>query len=198
MGVTLTQGSSDMLHSGFQSARLRSQFVGLGGSIGKFAAGNLFAGTYLETQGTDGHLEFGRPYDGSHPSKMRVYCHYRPGTVQSNGKGDFLAQGATDEAQIYVALTSAPVEIITKKANRKLFDPNGEEVLAYGQVTLTENFGPDGGLAELVIPIEYYAKARTVKPTHLVIVCSASKYGDYFNGGEGSLMYLDDFELIYE
>ncbi|MDE5712626.1 MAG: PCMD domain-containing protein, partial [Muribaculaceae bacterium] len=31
-----------------------------------------------------------------------------------------------------------------------------------------------------------------------VIVCSASKFGDYFCGSSSSVMYVDDFELVYE
>lgn len=30
-------------------------------------------------------------------------------------------------------------------------------------------------------------------PTYIVIVCSASKYGDYFVGGRGSTLYVDEF-----
>lgn len=198
MGVTLTQGSDEMYHSGSSAAKLRSQFVGIGGIAGKFAAGNLFAGSYLETQGTDGRLEFGREYDGSHPSSLKFWANYRPGVVQSNGKGDYLAAGDTDQAQIYVALSTAPVEIRTKKSTQKLFNPEDPEILAYGQVTWTTDFGPDGQLQEVNIPITYYDRAKTTKPLYLIIVCSASKYGDYFNGGEGSTLYVDDFELVYE
>lgn len=60
------------------------------------------------------------------------------------------------------------------------------------------NFVSDGELKSLDIPLEYFSNAKTVKPTHLVIVCSASKYGDFFEGGRGSTMYVDDFELVYE
>ena len=41
-------------------------------------------------------------------------------------------------------------------------------------------------------------KNLTEKPTHIIVVCSSSKYGDYFTGGDGSIMYLDDFSLIYD
>lgn len=199
MGVCLTQESEDMKKSGKYSAKLRSQFVGLGGSIGKFAAGNLFAGTYLETQGTDGHLQFGRPYNGSHPSALKVWVNYRPGIVEKTAsEAPEIVKGGLDIGQIYVALTTKPVEILTKKATRKLFNKDDAEVLAYGQYTFDKtNYGPDGELQELVIPIEYYDRAKSQNPTHLVIVCSASKFGDYFCGGEGSTMYLDDFELVY-
>ncbi len=200
MSVTLTQGSNEMINSGSLSAKLRSQFVGLGGSIGKFAAGNLFAGSYLRTDGTDGVLEFGRPYNGSHPKKLRVYVNYRPGKVEK--EGDYLPVGAEDIGQIYVALTTSKIEIQTKKA-AKLFptsegDQDYDKLVAYGQYTFEGNYGADGELKVLDIPIEYFSNSKTVKPSHLVIVCSASKYGDYFNGGEGSTMYVDDFELVYE
>ena len=36
------------------------------------------------------------------------------------------------------------------------------------------------------------------KPKYLVIVATASKYGDYFTGGEGSTLYLDEMELTYD
>lgn len=196
MSVTLTQGSEDMYHSGNKSARLRSQFVGLGGFAGKFAAGNLFAGTYLETQGTDGKLEFGRPYDGSHPHALSLWVNYRPGKVEK--KGDYLQVGDMDKAQIYVALSTDPIEIRTKSSSQKLFKMDDEEIVAYGQITLSENFGPDGQLEKIVIPLDYYEKAKNTEAKYLIIVCSASYYGDYYNGGEGSLMYVDDFELIYE
>lgn len=202
MGVTLTQGSTDMFKSGSKSAKLRSQFVGLGGAVGKFAAGNLFAGTYVKTDGTDGILQFGRPYNGSHPKALRVWVNYRPGIVEKNPKdapANTIVQNGLDEGQIFIALSTAPIEIKTKKANKKLFNKDDEEIIAYGQYSFEKvNYGPDGQLQELIIPLEYYDKAKTIAPTHIVIVCSASKYGDYFCGGEGSTMYLDDFELIYE
>ena len=199
MSVNLTQSSSDMVHGGATSARLRSQFVGLGGFAGKFAAGNLFAGTYLETQGTDGRLEFGREYDGSHPDKLRVYCNYRPQAADKNGsKNGKLSLGEIDKGQIYIALSTAKVEVRTKKSNQKLFNPEDPEIVAYGEVTFDGNYGPDGALEALDIPFNYYQKASSTKPLYLIIVCTASKFGDYFDGGEGSTMYLDDFELVYE
>lgn len=200
LGVTLTQGSTDMFHSPSKSAKLRSQFVGIGGFTGKFAAGNLFAGTYLETQGTDGRLEFGREYNGSHPTALSVWVNYRPGVADKNGsKNGHLAQGDLDSGQIYVALSTEPVEIRTKSSNQKLFNKDDECILAYGEYSFNKsNYGPDGALQELKINLDYNERAQKNKPQYLIIVCSASKFGDFFDGGEGSTMYVDDFELIYE
>ncbi len=35
-------------------------------------------------------------------------------------------------------------------------------------------------------------------PTHLIVVCSASRWGDYFTGSTDSCLLVDDLELIYE
>lgn len=198
MSTTLTQGSDEMLHSGNLAARLRSQFVGVG-TLGKFAAGNLFAGEYYKTNGTNGEIYFGREYNGSHPSALKVFVNYRPGTADKNGsKNGKLQQGDLDKGQIYVALTTEKVHIDTRYPETSLWNTDADCVLAYGEKIFNENFGSDGQLQELIIPIDYKASAKTRKPMYLVIVCTASYYGDYFDGGEGSTMYVDDFELVYE
>lgn len=194
---TLTTQSSDMLHSGASSAKLAST-----SAAGVIAAGNIFVGYYDKTDGTNGVLQLGREYNGSHPAKVRVYANYRPGSdvkVKSGNGGyiDDMKDGGTDQGQIYIALTDEPVEIRTNPSNRKLFDADDSHVLAYGQVTWKEAFGPDGQLQQVDIPFEYNDRAKTKRPTHIVIVCSASKFGDYFCGSAKSVMYLDDFELVY-
>ena len=68
-----------------------------------------------------------------------------------------------------------------------------EAVIAYGEMPLRESVE---GWTEFTIPIEYRSTSRV--PTHLVIVCSSSRYGDYFTGSTQSVMWLDDFELVYE
>lgn len=196
MSVTLTQSSTDMVHSGSNSARLRSQFVGLG-ALGKFAAGNLFAGEYYKTNGTNGEIYFGREYDNSHPTALKVFVNYRPQAADKNGcKGGKLKQGDLDKGQIYVALTTEKIHVDTRYTDQ-LWNTAAPAVLAYGEKIFTENYGPDGQLQELVIPIDYKESAKTNKPLYLVIVCTASYYGDFFDGGEGSCMYVDDFELVY-
>lgn len=201
MNVTLTNGSSDMFHSGSKSSKMRSQFVGLG-SIGKHAAGNMFTGTFTLDR-MDGILGLGRKFDGSHPDKLGVWVNYRPGVV---GKKNLpkpvadqkLKEGDTDHGQIYVALSTEVVTVKTKASTRQLFDPANPAVIAYGEASWTSNFGPDGALERIEIPLEYKASAKTSAPVYVIIVCTASKYGDYFVGGEGSTLYADDFEFVYE
>lgn len=44
--------------------------------------------------------------------------------------------------------------------------------------------------------LDYRYTDRT--PKYILVVASASKYGDYFTGGVGSKLLIDNFELIYE
>lgn len=201
-GKTLTNKSADMSHSGSFAARLASDQA-----LGILAAGNVFAGTYVKTDRTNGVLSLGREFNGSHPDKVAVWANYRPGTVDivKSGNESYLdfAKGDNDHGQIYVALTTGPIEIRTNPSNRKLFpnkdgDEDREKVIAYGEVTWKGAFGPDGQLQKVEVPLTYFAGAKTAKPTHLVIVCCASKFGDFFSGSSKSVLYLDDFELVYE
>jgi hypothetical protein len=203
MSKNITNSSSEYKHSGSYSAKLESQFVGIG-TIGKFAAGNIFVGKYLKTDGTDGILGWGRPFT-SRPTKMKFYIRYTPGTVEYSST-DLLPTGQTDQGQVFVAVgdwagtyesnskETWPVVIKTKKSELSLFDPNADGVIAYGERTFTEATAGDG-MIEVTIDLDY--RSQTRKPTNIVIVASASKYGDYFTGGS-STMYIDDIELVYE
>ena len=44
----------------------------------------------------------------------------------------------------------------------------------------------------------YINYTRDGMPSNIAIVASASYLGDYFVGGDGSTMWLDDLELVYE
>ena len=194
MNKNVTTPDEAYKHSGKYSVKLQSQFVGVMG-IGKFAAGNLFTGQFIGRDGTNGILDFGRTFT-SRPSKLRGYIKYTPGTVDYS-ETDALTNGATDIGIVYIALGDwdAPVRITTKDKN--LFDKNDEKIIAYGEQELTtQTQGQDGGLLEFEIPLDYRSLTRI--PSYIVIVASASKYGDYFTGSTGSTMWLDDLELIYE
>lgn len=195
MSKTLTNSSTDMFHSGSKSAKLSSMFVGVL-TVGKLAAGNLFVGQYKQTSGTDGIIDFGQQYNSSHPSALSVWANYRPVKVTHTNTGGVLTKNDMDNGQIYVAFTTEPITVNTGDKST-LFDKDSAKVLGYGEVTWNSDFGPQGALQQVTINIDWKESAKTTKPLYMIIVCSASKYGDYFTGGDGSVMYLDDFEFIY-
>jgi hypothetical protein len=203
-GINLTTPCSDAqyVHSGTYSAKLASQKATVFG-IGKFAAGNMFIGKYLKTDGTDGVLGWGRPFT-SKPKALKVWVRYEQGSVIEASSSAPLKVGDPDQGQIYIALldgttTTAegenwPIVIRTKSSNRNLFDSQASNVLGYGEYVFTTSTAGDG-LIQIEIPINYY-EGKTAKIANIAVVASASRYGDYFTGGN-STMYLDDFELVY-
>ncbi len=86
----------------------------------------------------------------------------------------------------------SPVSIDTRDAST-FFDPAGKDVIGYGERLFTESVGD---WTQITVPIVYRATDR--RPTHIIVVCSASRYGDYFTGSRQSVMWVDDFELLYD
>ena len=165
-------------------------------AIIKLGAGNIFTGDFA-LDGLNGLLHFGRPFS-SFPTALRLYYKYTPATINMIGDdvGDLAnLKGETDICQIYIALSdkSEPYEIRNNPKNRQLFDPNDKNIIAYGEFTSSETVT---SYKKLEIPLEYRATDRT--PKYIIIVASSSKYGDYYIGGVGSKLWLDEMELVYE
>lgn len=210
MNKNVTTPDTSIKHSGNQSLLLSSQFVGLGGFLGKFAAGNVFVGKYLKTDGTDGILGWGRPCT-SRPKAMKLWVKYNSGIVDNGGS--YIADGANDQGHIYIAVgdwsgmeaegETWPFVVKTKSAS-SLFSTkkgtySGDGIIGYGEKVFDSNYEDNGGLKELTIDLDYdNFGGDSRKPTYIIIVASASKFGDYFQGSGNSKMWLDDIELIYE
>lgn len=201
--MNVTTPDSAVKHSGNYSAKLSSIYASMLG-IGQFAAGNIFIGQYLDTQmdGLTGHgvLGLGRPF-ASRPLALRGYIRYISGNVDKGG--DKIANGTQDKGIIYVALTDGEGEefngtrwsFVIKTKESKFFDKNGANVVAYGD-KIWEASTEGEGMHEFVIPFEYRSMERI--PNRIMLVAAASEFGDYFQGSTGSVMWLDDLELIYE
>lgn len=176
------------------SAELNTKFVGIG-VVGKLAAGNIYTGEYRKTDGTNGILGFGRPFTGR-PTKLKGHYKYRCVNISHSSDNDYKHLiGQPDTMSIYIALTnwSEPYEIRTRPTNRQLFDKNDPSVIAYGEFTLGSSVEQ---WSDFTIDLDY--RRTNEKPTHVVIVVSASKYGDFFTGGSGSTLWVDDFTLEWD
>lgn len=173
-----------------QAASLESKYLVL-----KFASGNIFTGSYVKTVGTNGVLSFGQPFT-SFPSKLRINYKYTSATIDKIGE-DALAylKGRPDSCHIYIALTDwdEPLEIRTRPSERQLFDKNDSHVIAFAEY-IGGNSDTQYQQKDLVLNYRYTDRT----PKYILVVASASKYGDYFTGGVGSKLLIDNFELIYE
>lgn len=186
--------------SGTTAARLASRWVVL-----KFAAGNIFTGEYAKTEGTNGRVNFGRAFT-SHPVALRGWVKFSNGNINRIGsqpKDRKLTSEDFDEGQIYIALgtwtadryggsSESPVQVYSADEST-FFNKSAADVIGYGEKIFVQ---PTNGWEEFTIPIEY--KATDLKPTHIIIVCSASRWGDYFTGCDQNVMLVDDFELLWE
>lgn len=209
-GTDITTADGSVKHGGSYSAKLESKFASMLG-IGQFAAGNVFSGKYLATNMDgvvgNGVLGWGRPFE-SRPTALRGYVRYQSNTVNYDNSCEFIDKGDPDIGSIFIVLGNWPGETyggetwpVIVRTNYKtpgsaqLFDVNSEYIIGYGEKDFTSSTEGEG-MIEFNIPVEYRYTNR--KPTAIIIVASSSKYGDYFSGGTGSTMWLDDFELVYE
>lgn len=175
------------------AAKLASQFVGLG-SLGQFAGGNIYSGAFVNLVGMNGaEIDFGRSYT-SRPTALHGWYDYAPVPIDYVKDPYSDLKGTMDVCQIYVALTDWTAPFRVNNAVGTLFSPDDPSVIAYG--TLEDNVGTGGEYKEFTIELEYRDLDR--KPTYVLIVATASKYADYFTGGNGSTLYIDEFEFLFE
>lgn len=196
-----TSPETSVVHTageGKQSAKLASEFVGKYG-IGKFAAGNIFTGNFVKIDGMGAEINFGAKFT-SRPTQLHGFFQYTAGTVDYYDEkipdGALVTKDGTDMNAIYIALTDAdsPLTVNTTKGIYIDFSENNPDIIAYGELPVSECV-TTSGWKEFTIDLVY--RDLTRKPKYIIIVASASKYGDYFTGSTGSVMYIDDFELVY-
>ena len=201
VGDSNSKPSSDISSGSGQSAYLESKYI-----VIKFAAGNIFTGKYLKTDGTNGILGFGRPFV-SFPKQLTFDYKYTSKEIDKVGDSAYeYLKGRPDSCSVYIALWHVegdqlqeyegekyPLIIRTKPgADQSLFSPSNPGVIAYGQFTSGSTVS---NWTTETIDIKYYNTELT--PTHILVVASSSKYGDFFTGGVGSTLVLDNMKLIY-
>lgn len=176
-----------------QAAELTTKFVGIFG-LGKLGAGSIYTGSFKKVDGTNGILDFGRPFN-LRPTKLRGYYQYKTADIDYTNSEYTDLKGRPDTCHIYIALTdwTAPYEIRTNPNNRQLFNKDADYIIAYGELLYS---GTMDEYKPFEIKLEY--KDYFTNPTYLQITCAASKYGDFFTGGNGAVLYVDEFSLDYD
>lgn len=187
----VTKSTTEKVHSGTYAAELGSQYV-----IIKFAAASLYTGAFDALNGTkSAKLYWGVPFT-ARPTALKGYMIYQPGSInrgdQPSGVGA-PAKGSNDVGQVRVALLTERLHVDNGDMSTfPAWDGSDPRVIAYGDF---EQNTTDSDWKEFNIPLTYYN--TTTQPTHLLVLFSSSKYGDYFYGSDNSKMYLDDLELVY-
>ena len=221
-GSDTDDGCSNNEHykDGKVSARLQSAYA-----VVKFAAGNLFTGEFAGVIGTKGgKVNFGRPFKGR-PSKIRFWVKYTSGTmnrIDGSPAGVTLSKSDYDIAQVKVALgtwsnskyggsSDSPVQVNTTDVNTFVDYNTDASTIAYGDFQITGAANAVDYTANIngVTKTEDWTQWHQVEldlvyrdlntiPTHIIISCAASKYGDYFTGCDTSKLWIDGVELVYD
>ena len=178
---------------GKKAARLESMYANIV-IVKVFAAGNIYTGKFGEAKVSINNpgatLDWGVPFT-SRPLALKGSYDYSPVEVDQGNYNDM--SGKTDIGQIQIMLTDWDRPFTINTQEQTFVDvQNDEHIIAYASLDL----GKTDGYQPFTLELEYRDRTRT--PKYIVIVAAASKYGDYFTGGVGSTLYLDEFSLEYD
>ena len=213
MGIVITTIDTGDKKDGNQSVLCKNSSI-----INMLTAGNLFTGQFAGLVGTSGgKVNFGRPWT-SRPTALRIWCKYQTGKINilkneslgvtkndydraqvkvAIGTWDYKKYGGTKNSPVHINTTDAStfVDFFTDPntiANGDLIIYNDGYMLNHGaKVTETTS-----EWVEYIIPLDY--RQLSAYPTHIVISCATSQFGDYFTGYDGGKLWIDGAELIYE
>ena len=192
--VPTTQETSNLAVTGENKSA--AKLTTLSAPIVGLAAGNIYTGRFEGTVGgiipSGAALEWGVPFT-SRPLALKGFYDYRPVAIDVAKDPYTDMKGQTDIGQIQFILTDwdAPFRIDTSAGTFVDVESDGH-IIAYA----TLNLGQTDGYQPFTLELEYRDRTRT--PKYIVIVAAASKYGDYFTGGVGSTLYLDEFSFVYD
>ncbi len=175
---------------GKKAARLQTHVV-----FGMIAAGNVYTGKFLGLAGLSGaRLNWGVEFT-ARPTALKGYYKYQPELISDSDDDHSGLVGKLDTCQIQILLTDWDTPFKVNTSAGKFVNFDADYVLAYGKFE-PEVSGDMQSYEEFTIPLEY--RDLTREPKYIVITACASKYGDYFTGGEGSVLLVDELELEYD
>ncbi len=190
---------------GSQAICLQSRYV-----VVKFAAGNMFSGRFGDLIGTSGGtVYFGRPFT-ARPTGLRFWMKYTGGVI--NRANDNVPEdgkkGNYDKASIRIALgtwdyrkyggdAESPVLINTTDTSTFVDYSTDASTIAFAEkIVSSDSTNPATDWIQVTLQLDY--RDLTKRPTHIVLSCASSMYGDYFSGYDDSKLWLDGMELLYE
>ena len=172
---------------GGKAVKLESTYA-----VVKFAAGNIFTGSFVGLKGLGAELSWGIPFASKPASLHGFYC-YKPALVDYADPDHESLKGKPDVGQIQVILTDweEPFHVIST-TGQYLDTDKDPGIIAYGNLEVDET--EDGVYTEFDLPLEYRSYRA---PRYIVVVAASSRYGDFFTGGKGSTLWIDNFNFEY-
>lgn len=187
--VPTTPEESDLAvpGSGKRAARLESMTA-----LGQFAAGNIYLGKFAGVSGLGAELDWGEPFT-ARPVALKGWYKYAPVRINKTKAPYTSLEGQTDFGQVRILLADWSSRFHINTSSGTFLQDDDPGIIASGELLFNE---ATDGYVSFTIPLKYRSTSRT--PTYLVIAGAASRYGDYFTGGVGSVLLLDEFSLVYD
>jgi hypothetical protein len=166
------------------------------------SAGSLFTGYFnpdnLDPTDPEAAIEFGTPFIGR-PSKLRFKYQYQPGEENKDRNGDEL--NYPDMLDIYALLEIRLNGVTERLATAWFRSSDAVEDLTSMEIPFT--FGElDNTFPEYMKPPDnaYVStdSAAFALPTRITFVASSSFDGANFAGAVGSVLIVDDIEMVYD
>lgn len=182
------------------AAKLESDYVNIFG-VKKFAAGNIYTGDFVKvtTSPMGADLNWGIKFS-ARPVAMKGYYKYVPQTIKYTDGAHSGLKGQMDKCQIQVALTSpmsgsGTYYFYVSSGNNEFveFSSSNSTIIAHNLIETSETIT---SYRSFTLPFGY--RNINTRPSYIIITCCSSYLGDYFTGGDGSTMWVDEFELIYD
>lgn len=191
--TTITPGRKDRTAVKMQTVYTNSFGEATGNPI---AAGNLFIGTFkLNIFNTLKSTRFGLPYKGKLPNKVRGYYKYKAGETVTDNKFNVIP-GAVDTFDIYA--------IIFEKSDKDNFLDGDHRFKNPKNVAIARIDNKDRLETDSWTEFNFSFKLvegktyNSTKDYMLTIVMTSSIDGADFKGAIGSVLSVDEIELVYD
>ena len=176
--------------NGGSSAYLDSQ-----AAVGKFAAGNLFTGSFeMNISTMSGKVTFGKDFKfNAKPESVSFWMKNTQGQIDYGDKAS-----GTDKYSAMVLITDGTTYTVdtTDESSFLIFDTLGSKpgIIAYGYINSDDS---NADWVEKTVQLTYVAGYEQMTPKKISVSFTPSGFGDYWCGSTNSEMYVDDVRLNY-
>ncbi|WP_276388530.1 PCMD domain-containing protein [Eudoraea chungangensis] len=166
------------------------------------SSGSIFTGVFnsdnIDPSNPQAAIEFGTPFAGR-PQSFKVKYSYNPGAENKDKDGNVL--GFPDACDIYALLEIRSGGQVERLATAWFRSSSSQTDLATLEIPFT--YGPlDESFPDYTFPTDHGFVSRDsanfVLPTHITFVGASSFGGANFSGAIGSVLVIDDVEMVYE
>lgn len=164
-------------------------------AVGKFAAGNLFTGSFeMNISTMSGKVTFGKDFAfNAKPESISFWMKNTQGQINYGDKGS-----GTDKYTAMVLITDGTTYTVdtTDESSFLVFDTLGSKpgIIAYGYINADDS---NTDWVEKTVQLTYVAGYESKTPKKISVSFTPSGYGDYWCGSTDSEMYVDDVRLNY-